>query len=182
MVWAIPFSFATTWGITIVFFSTGYLDVSVLRVCIPKMECSDFIGTGCPIRKSADQIVFANPRSLSQLIASFIASESQGILHTLLVTFLKMSLYFWYSCYSFKMSKNGMNFGFRVVDFEFYRSEITNPYSAIHLWRISDSNRWPPACKASALASWANPPIHILIWWFSDFLILNQRITESPNL
>ncbi len=26
-------------------------------------------------------------------------------------------------------------------------------------WRITDSNRWPPACKAGALASWANPPI-----------------------
>ena len=26
------------------------------------------------------------------------------------------------------------------------------------LWRISESNRWPPACKAGALASWANPP------------------------
>lgn len=26
------------------------------------------------------------------------------------------------------------------------------------LWRITDSNRWPPACKAGALASWANPP------------------------
>ena len=25
-------------------------------------------------------------------------------------------------------------------------------------WRITDSNRWPPACKAGALASWANPP------------------------
>ena len=28
-------------------------------------------------------------------------------------------------------------------------------------WRISESNRWPPACKAGALASWANPPIWI---------------------
>ena len=27
-----------------------------------------------------------------------------------------------------------------------------------HSWRITDSNRWPPACKAGALASWANPP------------------------
>ena len=26
-------------------------------------------------------------------------------------------------------------------------------------WRITESNRWPPACKAGALASWANPPI-----------------------
>ena len=27
-------------------------------------------------------------------------------------------------------------------------------------WRISESNRWPSACKADALANWANPPIH----------------------
>ena len=27
------------------------------------------------------------------------------------------------------------------------------------LWRISDSNRPPLACQASALAKWANPPI-----------------------
>ena len=25
-------------------------------------------------------------------------------------------------------------------------------------WRIPESNRWPLACQASALASWANPP------------------------
>ena len=34
---------------------------------------------GCPIRKSTDQFVCANPRSLSQLITSFVASESLGI-------------------------------------------------------------------------------------------------------
>ena len=28
-------------------------------------------------------------------------------------------------------------------------------------WRISESNRWPPACKAGALASWANPPVFL---------------------
>ena len=33
---------------------------------------------GCPIRKSPDQRLFAPPRSLSQLITSFIASESQA--------------------------------------------------------------------------------------------------------
>ncbi len=37
---------------------------------------------GCPIRIPADQIVCADPRSFSQLIASFIASESLGIPHT----------------------------------------------------------------------------------------------------
>ena len=33
-VWALPISLATTLGITIVFFSSGYLDVSVPRVCL----------------------------------------------------------------------------------------------------------------------------------------------------
>ena len=35
LVWAIPRSFATTRRITIVFFSSGYLDVSVLQVSLP---------------------------------------------------------------------------------------------------------------------------------------------------
>ena len=42
---------------------------------------------GCPIRKSTDQLIFANPRSLSQLITSFIASESLGIPRVPLFTF-----------------------------------------------------------------------------------------------
>ena len=36
---------------------------------------------GFPIRKSPDQSVFAAPRSLSQLAASFIARRCQGIRH-----------------------------------------------------------------------------------------------------
>src|SRR5690554_439393 len=35
LVWAIPGSLATTSGITFVFFSYGYLDVSVPHVCLP---------------------------------------------------------------------------------------------------------------------------------------------------
>ena len=42
---------------------------------------------GCPIRISTDQRLFAPPRGLSQLITSFVALESLGIPHTLLVTF-----------------------------------------------------------------------------------------------
>ena len=34
---------------------------------------------GCPIRIPADHLVCAHPRSFSQLVASFIASESLGI-------------------------------------------------------------------------------------------------------
>ena len=46
---------------------------------------------GFPIRKSADRFAFADPRGLSQLITSFIASESQGIPRILFLTFF-------YSC------------------------------------------------------------------------------------
>ena len=47
----------------------------------------DFIGLGCPIRISPDHSLFAATRSFSQLITSFFASESLGILHTPLFTF-----------------------------------------------------------------------------------------------
>ena len=43
---------------------------------------------GCPIRKSAGQWVFAPYRGLSQLVTSFFASESQGILHVPFSPFL----------------------------------------------------------------------------------------------
>ena len=40
-----------------------------------------FAPPGCPIRTSALQRVFAPGRGFSQLVTSFFASESQGILH-----------------------------------------------------------------------------------------------------
>src|SRR5690625_68414 len=88
-VWANPRSLAATDGITIVFSSSGYLDVSVPRVSL-LYGYHIFNMVGCPIRKPADQIVCANPRRLSQLIASFIASESLGIPHTPLICLYKL--------------------------------------------------------------------------------------------
>ena len=82
MVWANPRSLATTCGITIVFSSSGYLDVSVPRVTVFRHHAFSMIGF--PIRTSTDQSLFAAPRSFSQLITSFVVSESQGIPHTLL--------------------------------------------------------------------------------------------------
>ncbi len=79
-VWAIPRSLATTCGITIVFSSSGYLDVSVLRVYALRQYL--FKVLGCPIRTSTDQRLFAPPRSFSQLTTSFVVSESLGIHHT----------------------------------------------------------------------------------------------------
>lgn len=71
----------------IIFSSSGYLDVSVLRVCAGRPK------PGYPIRKSMPQRSFAPQHSLSQLITSFIASASQGIRRLLLITFLRRLLY-----------------------------------------------------------------------------------------
>ena len=39
------------------------------------------------------------------------------------------------------------------------RTLAHKPYALnLKKWRISESNRWPSACKADALANWANPP------------------------
>ena len=60
----------------------------------PLLWVTTSLWPGCPIRKSPDQWLFAPPRSLSQLITSFLASESQGIPHALLVTFSNFHSFF----------------------------------------------------------------------------------------
>ena len=47
-----------------------------------------FNTVGCPIGIFTDQELFALPRDFSQLITSFFVSESQGIRHAPLFTFL----------------------------------------------------------------------------------------------
>ncbi len=42
---------------------------------------------GCPIRTSPDHVLFADPRSFSQLTASFLATGSLGILRSLFFSF-----------------------------------------------------------------------------------------------
>lgn len=59
---------------------------------------------GSPIRKSADQFVCANSRSLSQLITSFFASQSQGIHHTLFIRFFISLLIVLYIMYVKELS------------------------------------------------------------------------------
>ena len=69
-----PRSLAATWGISFDFSSSGYLDVSVLRV---PSSCSlawvtVLLLPGFPIRIPAGQRLLAALRSFSQLIASFV--------------------------------------------------------------------------------------------------------------
>ena len=85
MVWASSISLATTLEITVVFSSSAYLDVSVQQVSA--LLQSIFNRLGFPIRKSADQFIFADPHGLSQLITSFFASESLGIPRVPFLTF-----------------------------------------------------------------------------------------------
>ncbi len=52
--------------------------------------CHAFSMAGSPIRMSPDQLSSADPRSLSQLITSFFASESLGIPRVPFLTFFSM--------------------------------------------------------------------------------------------
>ena len=65
VVWALPRSLAATYGIIVIFSSSGYLDVSVRRVPSAQLWIHSAL---C-----------AAPRGFSQLIASFIGSQCQGI-------------------------------------------------------------------------------------------------------
>ena len=67
-----------------------FLFLQVLR-CFSSLRsllfrCQAFSLTGSPIRTPADQFVFADPRSFSQLTASFFACGSQGILRSLFLS------------------------------------------------------------------------------------------------
>ena len=79
-VWALPLSLAATRGVTVVFLSSDYWDVSVRRVRLPSGGMPCLRMAGCPIRTPTDLWPFAPPRGLSRPAASFVASGSQGIL------------------------------------------------------------------------------------------------------
>ena len=203
---------------------------------------SDIIGyliakVGCPIRIFTDQRLFAPPRNFSQLITSFIVSESQGIPRTPLLTFFyllylqvnlnfylfafpicqrtfltfsprlsseaRMLIAFWImlkrgyhrirtsflcaTAYPFEVSSSMfqvqscasiliiVTICFFNILFERCRlcALFLYSYSLSYLkvllfwWRIRESNPWPSACKADALANWANPPGY----WMTEGLI-----------
>jgi len=86
-VWAVPCSLATTRGIT-----TCFLFLQVLRCfsslgLLPFQDNWSSTSWVAPFGNPRITGYYAPPRGLSQPIASFIASESQGIHRTPLVTF-----------------------------------------------------------------------------------------------
>jgi hypothetical protein len=89
-VWASPLSLAATDGITVVFSSWGYLDVSVppvrlMHLCIQRMILEHDLQRVSPFGNPRIKACLAAPRGLSQLTASFIAFLCQGIHRTPLV-------------------------------------------------------------------------------------------------
>ena len=85
-VWAAPLSLATTHGITVVFSSSAYLDVSVRQVRPPNQSGYPS-RDGLPHSEIHGSAPLAGPRGLSQLGTSFFASWSQGIPRAPLVTY-----------------------------------------------------------------------------------------------
>ena len=81
---ALPISLATTLGISVDFFSCGYLDVSVHRVrssdlCIQSKVTHS--GRVSPFGHPRIKACLPAPRGFSQATASFIACNRQGIHH-----------------------------------------------------------------------------------------------------
>ena len=107
-----------------------------------------------------DQRLFAPPHCLSQLITSFIASESQGIRHAPLLSFLIIAHTYsmWDDIYFQLLT---LLFLLCTICHRSFRFSMQTYLLSNQWWRITDSNRWPSACKADALASWANPPFSL---------------------
>ena len=153
-VWALPFSIASTGGISIDFFSSGYLDVSVLRVCFP---CGMTLlhNAGLPHSEIFGlKVICTSPKLIAAYHVLHRLWEPRHppyALSNFSFTFIAILAYR-YKC-------NLICFLFRNWFFIFLPiCQRTFFARSAKLWRITDSNRWLPACKAGALASWANPP------------------------
>ena len=96
----------------------------------PSRGCQTFHLTGCPIRTSGGLRLFAPYPGFSQLITSFFAPESLGILHAPLL--LSFSL--------FDLRRLGIYVLLLVLFFSFQYVNVLFD-TCVPLWRITDSNR-----------------------------------------
>ena len=90
-VWADPLSLATTKGVSVDFFSSGYLDVSVrpvslCRLCIHRQMTSHYRRRVFPFGNPRVNGCSAPHRGLSQPSTSFFVSWCQGIRHVPLIS------------------------------------------------------------------------------------------------
>ena len=127
----------------------------------------------CSIRKSAHQSLLTAPRSLSQLTTSFIGSQCQGILHTLLLAlpFVSVRNYVCRICYltikkTCFLNCRSSSRSFNIINIQFSRCFVlyslrihVRGYTSYHLisvlneWAQMDSNHRPHAYQACALTT-----------------------------
>ena len=90
--------------------------------------------TDCSIRKSADQFILADPRSLSQLVTSFVGSWCQGI-HLML--FLAWTSFVLFSCLSFANNFVTMKklFRFYVFRLDSFESRLNCSFFTTISWK-----------------------------------------------
>ena len=154
-VWAGPLSLAATRGVTLVFLSSAYLDVSVRRVrphhrWVPRPRAAGF-----PIRAPADPRLLAPPRGLSRPAAPFFASGSHRHPPCALSRLsrrptrvsprrARSSLVF------LLLSRERPPLGERPRFLPSCQRTPAAPSGGT--WRMWGSNPRPPACKAGALA------------------------------
>ena len=146
--WAGPLSLAATRGVTLVFLSSDYWDVSVRRVRLPIKGMPCLRMAGCPIRTPTDLGPFAPPRGLSRPAASFIASGSQGILRAPCLASRSRS---WRRA-SLRNARSCVVLSLCLLSLSHPVKEPRR-VDPLHQWRMWGSNPRPPACKAGALAN-----------------------------
>ena len=113
-------------------------------------ECQAFYLTGCPIRTSLDQGLFAPPQGFSQLITSFFASESLGIHRLPFLTFFFsvdrsafQCPYLYFLCFASRMIDLSSACSLFSICFFFvsFFEVVQYVKDLFFLWRITDSNR-----------------------------------------
>jgi hypothetical protein len=104
--------------ISVDFFSSWYLDISVPKVCFTWLCIHHAIqlkAVGCPIQRSTAQRLFAPPRSLSRRITSFIACIRQGIHQTPLIYLHKFIITMSYIELNLHLSFLSTHTNFKVI-------------------------------------------------------------------
>ena len=152
-------------------------------------EWYTFSVPGCPIRKSSDiSLVCSSPKLIAAYHVLHRLSEPRHPPYALkcfkrVITITRhLQLNKNLSQYVKELllvSKENMSSPARsnvncwCYDYESPDHYVTSSgLKELFLWRISESNRWPSACKADALANWANPPKYLRMvsnrWLFSQ--------------
>ena len=129
---------------------------------------------GCPIRRSGDlMLVCSSPQLIAAYHVLHRLSEPRHPPYALkcFKRVITITRHLQLKYLLPNMSKNYFLFPERIHLREFVADVMVTNQQTITshhlvwknflLWRISESNRWPSACKADALANWANPPSYL---------------------